>query len=639
MKKRNLSLLLVALILCVQIFSGLGLAYANEDKDNPKATATATANENPKDKNDPKKDDETPGPTENPEITIKGELKNAPDMIEAGNKYLYPANAWVKVKMEYTLKIKGYDEDLYLLEEINGQAKRIEIPKGTGDIKIGGQEVYLEQEVYDFKYNVVDGEGNVVKLGSTMRLEPVRTDFNISYTADKSDSIFINDLVTFTVTVESKSNVIVENIVVSDKDLGELGRIDSLAPNSQKTITKTIKMEKGTDGTIVLKHSDPLGVREEEQKIFPTSVNLKVSNVPRSTGISIETVPDISAIPGEATINVALVIKNIGNTRLKNIKVTDWNGEVVYSSPGPLTPADEITRNLTLKVKPDTTYKFRAEAEADEGATAVGDSQFILSKLDPRIEILRDIPTGIVAGKPFTIEYTIKNIGNVDIRNILVEEPEMGEVATINELLSGEELVKTVEFTVNDNVVSKTKLKALVSDSGSEYEYSASDIVINVQPDGVKHQIAMVLHANTETLDEPGTISLECIVKNTGTEALNNLRFVLLNKDMTREMGIVELNLLEPGEEKRLAIPSFRLEETEDFYVRVDGYDSENAKFTAESDTLTITVVNPGKSRNPNVLRTILIIIALLCLIIIGILVYMSRDSIKKWFNKIRKAA
>jgi hypothetical protein len=361
--------------------------------------------------------------------------------------------------------------------------------------------------------------------------------------------------------------------------------------------------------------------------------------VPRSTGISIETVPDISAIPGEATINVALVIKNIGNTRLKNIKVTDWNGEVVYSSPGPLTPADEITRNLTLKVKPDTTYKFRAEAEADEGTTAVGDSQFILSKLDPRIEILRDIPTGIVAGKPFTIEYTIKNIGNVDIRNILVEEPEMGEVATINELLSGEELVKTVEFTVNDNVVSKTKLKALISDSGSEYEYSASDIVINVQPDGVKHQIAMVLHANTETLDEPGTISLECIVKNTGTEALNNLRFVLLNKDMTREMGIVELNLLEPGEEKRLAIPSFRLEETEDFYIRVDGYDSENAKFTAESDTLTITVVNPGKSRNPNVLRTILIIIALLCLIIIGILVYMSRDSIKKWFNKIRKAA
>lgn len=635
MKKRNLSLLLVALILCVQIFSGLGLAYANEDKDNPKATATATANEDPKDKNDPKKDDETPGPTENPEITIKGELKNAPDMIEAGNKYLYPANAWVKVKMEYTLKIKGYDEDLYLLEEINGQAKRIEIPKGTGDIKIGGQEVYLEQEVYDFKYNVVDGEGNVVKLGSTMRLEPVRTDFNISYTADKSDSIFINDLVTFTVTVESKSNVIVENIVVSDKDLGELGRIDSLAPNSQKTITKTIKMEKGTDGTIVLKHSDPLGVREEEQKIFPTSVNLKVSNVPRSTGISIETVPDISAIPGEATINVALVIKNIGNTRLKNIKVTDWNGEVVYSSPGPLTPADEITRNLTLKVKPDTTYKFRAEAEADEGATAVGDSQFILSKLDPRIEILRDIPTGIVAGKPFTIEYTIKNIGNVDIRNILVEEPEMGEVATINELLSGEELVKTVEFTVNDNVVSKTKLKALVSDSGSEYEYSASDIVINVQPDGVKHQIAMVLRANTETLDEPDTISLECIVKNTGTEALNNLRFVL----MDREMMIQEIIVLEPGEEQKLLVTPFRLEETEDFYVRVDGYDSENAKFTAESDTLTITVVNPGKSRNPNVLRTILIIIALLCLIIIGILVYMSRDSIKKWFNKIRKVA
>ncbi len=635
MKKRNLSLLLVALILCVQIFSGLGLAYANEDKDNPKATATATANEDPKDKNDPKKDDETPGPTENPEITIKGELKNAPDMIEAGNKYLYPANAWVKVKMEYTLKIKGYDEDLYLLEEINGQAKRIEIPKGTGDIKIGGQEVYLEQEVYDFKYNVVDEGGNVVKLGSTMRLEPVRTDFNISYTADKSDSIFINDLVTFTVTVESKSNVIVENIVVSDKDLGELGRIDSLAPNSQKTITKTIKMEKGTDGTIVLKHSDPLGVREEEQKIFPTSVNLKVSNVPRSTGISIETVPDISAIPGEATINVALVIKNIGNTRLKNIKVTDWNGEVVYSSPGPLTPADEITRNLTLKVKPDTTYKFRAEAEADEGATAVGDSQFILSKLDPRIEILRDIPTGIVAGKPFIIEYTIKNIGNVDIRNILVEEPEMGEVATINELLSGEELVKTVEFTVNDNVVSKTKLKALVSDSGSEYEYSASDIVINVQPDGVKHQIAMVLRANTETLDEPDTISLECIVKNTGTEALNNLRFVL----MDREMMIQEIIVLEPGEEQKLLVTPFRLEETEDFYVRVDGYDSENAKFTDKSDTLTITVVNPGKSRNPNVLRTILIIIALLCLIIIGILVYMSRDSIKKWFNKIRKAA
>ena len=179
MKKRNLSLLLVALILCVQIFSGLGLAYANEDKDNPKATATATANEDPKDKNDPKKDDETPGPTENPEITIKGELKNAPDMIESDNKYLYPANAF-KVKMEYTLNIKGYDEDLYLLEEINGQAKRFALSKDREDIKIVGQEVYLEQEVYEFIYAVVDEEGNVVKAGSTMRLEPVITDINIS---------------------------------------------------------------------------------------------------------------------------------------------------------------------------------------------------------------------------------------------------------------------------------------------------------------------------------------------------------------------------------------------------------------------------------------------------------------------------
>lgn len=632
MKKRALSILLLTVILSVQIFTSTGLVYA--DPDDPGNEGSTPTEEPPP----------TPAPTEEPTPTDKPTGEVEISAKPAGTNYKeyngkYFVSARTNVYMSYEVKVDGYKgANLAIVETINGEKQKAidisEIERGKRVTRDGAKKDTGQK--LEFKYHVINKDTNEkIDQGATVNVDPIHTDFDVSYTADKSGSVFMNDSVTFTLIVESKSNVPVENIIVVDKDLGQLGTIDSLAPGVKVTIRKTIKMEKGTEGVIGLNYTDPLGVRDGEKRIETNTVNLNVSNAARSSGISIKAAPANNAISGETTMDITLVIKNIGNTNLRNIKVFDWNGDTVYSSQGVLTPGDELSRNLSARVSPDKTYNVRVEGEGDEGAKAVGNDQFILSKLEPRVEILRDIPTGIVAGQPFEIRYTIRNVGNVDIKNILIEEPEMGDVAIIDELLAGDETIETQEFTIEDNVVSQTKLKAVDSLSGTAYEYSASGITINVQESGVKHQLAMVLHANVEELENPGTIQMECIVKNTGTEALSNLKFTL----MDREMTIREIIVLEPGEEQRLEITPFRMEETESFRVVVQGYGEDNDLFTAESDTLTITVVNPGKVRNTNVLKTILIVIALLCLAIIGTLVYMSRDQIKKWFKKIRKTA
>ena len=120
-------------------------------------------------------------------------------------------------------------------------------------------------------------------------------------------------------------------------------------------------------------------------------------------------------------------------------------------------------------------------------------------------------------------------------------------------------------------------------------------------------------------------MELECIVKNTGREPLYNLVFTLQDRDMV----IDNISVLEPGEDKTILIPALQVDETETFVVEASGIGADGETFTAQSQPLTIEVGGGGLSGKFSVLRVILIIIILLCVLVIGVLVYILRDSLK----------
>jgi len=469
----------------------------------------------------------------------------------------------------------------------------------------------------------------------------MKIDFEVKYSTDKPGPVFKGDPVTFTVEIKSLSNILLDNVEIVDSVLGTIATIDTLAPGETFIDSKTFVLDKRANGHIIIKYFDPWKQDKDSKSKYDSSVNIDLIDQTKVSGIKIEGTPQVNAIPGETEVSFTFDVRNIGNVDLHNIELVDWNGVSFYSSPGPLKPGQAIPVTLKTKVKPEVTYTVTARAEVPGSGDTVSSYSISLKKLDQRVEIERNIPTGIVAGQPFEIEYIIRNTGNVALKNILIEEPDpqLGEVAIIDIIEPGREVVRKKEFTLTLDAVSAPVLKAVDAEMNKEYKYTASEIKITVQPAGVKHQLAMILVPNTNILDKPGTIEMECIVKNTGTESLYNLSFVLTDTDMEIETHIRSITQLGPGEEVNIQIMPFRLNETKTFKVLVTALGLDDTTFTAESEPITIEVANTNPGGSTNILKVILIIIILLCLLIIGTLIYMSKDYFKKWFGKKRRAA
>ncbi len=616
LRKRILSIFLLAAMLSLQLISGVG--------------ATSTGNGN----------------------GVSATAEYVSDIHEyEGSRYVFPLGG---ISLSYTITnnsdkaIAGLEEEFItkqgevlsqgsLLaqgEQIGAGASKT-VPGKTFSAKDyhGSYKYRLKyklEESDDWKYIEFNDEIHVLKIN-----------FSVKYSADKTGPVFKGDPVTFTVEVKSESNILLDNLKISDTVLGEIGIISLLAPGETKTVSKTFYLDKRANGHIKIEYLNPLNQEEGNKEIAEASVNIEVNDFTKVSGIKIEGTPQVNAIPGETEVSFTFDIRNIGNIDLTNIEVQDWDGTTFYSSPGPLKPGQSIPVTFKSKVKPEVTYTFTARAEVQGSGDTVSTCSIFLKKLDQRVEIERKIPTGIVAGQPFEIEYIIRNTGNVALRNILIEEPDpqLGEVAIIDIIEPGKEVIRKKEFTLTLDAISAPILKAVDAEMNKEYKYTASEIKITVQPAGVKHQMALTLVPNTNILDKPGPIELECIAKNTGTESLYNLSFVLTDTDMEIETHIKSITQLEPGEEISIQIMPFKLDETKTLKVIVTALGIDDTTFTAESEPITIEVSNTKSGDSTNILKVILIIIILLCLLIIGTLIYMSKDYFKKWFGKKRRAA
>jgi len=614
LRKRLLSIILLAAILSLQLISGVGAASTSNGVD----------------------------------VTVE---YNSAIYPYDGSKYVTPMDG---IALRYNISNSNEKPIVELKEEFITKKGEV-IPQGSllaqgeqidaSSSKIVQGKLYLANEDHgSYKYRLkyrLEGNDEWHQIDFNDEIHVLNTAFEVKYSADKTGPVFKGDPVNFTVELKSKSNILLENIEIHDSVLGLLGTIPSLAPEKSGTITKTINLDKRANGHIIVKYLNPLTQEEYSKEINEASVNIELNNVTKVTGIKLEGTPQVNAIPGETEVSFTFDVRNIGNVDLHNIELVDWNGVSFYSSPGPLKPGQAIPVTLKTKVKPEVTYTVTARAEVPGSGDTVSSYSISLKKLDQRVEIERNIPTGIVAGQPFEIEYIIRNTGNVALKNILIEEPDpqLGEVAIIDIIEPGREVVRKKEFTLTLDAVSAPVLKAVDAEMNKEYKYTASEIKITVQPAGVKHQLAMTLVPNTNILDKPGPIELECIAKNTGTESLYNLSFVLTDTDMEIETHIKSITQLEPGEEISIQIMPFKLDETKTLKVIVTALGIDDTTFTAESEPITIEVANTNPGGSTNILKVILIIIILLCLLIIGTLIYMSKDYFKKWFGKKRRAA
>lgn len=511
------------------------------------------------------------------------------------------------------------------------------LPTRQGNTFYGGPDVNPNVVEYQVKYTVQKEEGEQEQLmtGQPVYVHVIEAEFNVTYTSQAQSPVFKGEQVKLQAVVQAISNVTLYNLTVFDNDLGEeIGFIDVLAPGAAATVEKTLPIERSTTGNLVIIYDDPLGLGNPVQKNVKTSLELQVRDEEPVSSVELSGKADKSKIPGATNVAFELLVKNTGNTILRELKCLDWNGKEFFTYDA-LQPGEEVKAAFTGEVKPDTEYELQVQARVENSNQLIKSTwSAVLEKLNPQVEIHRTVSVDrIQAGQPFVLNYVVRNIGNVDLKDIIVTETSFGEITRLDHLPAGGEAEFTKELVLDKNEYSKTILTARDAETDKEYSYESSEMEFAIGgsvEDTPGQALSILLQSDKESLTKPGKVELECIVVNTGQEPLYNLVLTLLDRDMT----IGSLSVLEPGEDKTFTIPAVLVEETETFVVEANGLGGDQQKFTAKSQPLTIEVAESGLSGKFSILRVILIVVILICVLIIGVLVYTLRGSLRFPFRR-----
>ncbi|MDD2503200.1 MAG: hypothetical protein PHG58_04995 [Clostridia bacterium] len=514
----------------------------------------------------------------------------------------------------------------------------------TGGQFLGNMEFIPNTVEYTVKYTILSDDGDRTKdkvvevKGPLVYVYVAEVDFDVDYTADTAGPVFKGHQVTLKAEVLSISNVPLYNLIILDKELGlEIGTVDVLNPGKKASVQTSIQIDKATTGELLIIYDDPIGLIDQPlEKSVNTGLVIQVKDEAPVSSLNLSGKTSMNKIPGETSVDFELTIKNTGNTALTELKCMDWNGKEFHTHNA-LLPDEEITVSYTGNLEPDKKYELLVQARVENSNQLIKSAwSTSLEKLAPKVEIQRSLSTEkIAAGEPFVLEYVLRNTGNVDLNDIKISETHFGEITHIEVLKAGQEMEFNKELKLNEKASSRTILTAIDTETKKEYSYESSEMefVLDDTDESSRQSLSVILQTEEDELSKPGTVKMECIIENTGKEPLYNLVFTLMDRDMI----IDNISVFEPGDKKAIFVPALRVEETETFTVEVNGLGADQQKFTTKSQPLTITLSESGLSGQFSVIRVVLIVIILLCILVIGVLIYTLKGSPRFPFGKKKK--
>lgn len=455
---------------------------------------------------------------------------------------------------------------------------------------------------------------------------------SVSYSAQPAENVPKGSSVAYTAELTSKSDIPITNIKVIDNVHGELGAIDVLQPGETKTVSKSFSISDSVESYMILQFDNPFAEGEQlEQSLKNTKLSVKVvkevKEVPEPK-VSIAVRPSRTSAKGATDVNLNAEVKNTGNATLTDIKILDWNGNVV-STKDKLQPGGSYSAQFTGRMEPGKAYKItcRALAEGSNKSAETSD-EVKLSKIEPAVNIDRKvIPETYGMGDKITIQYIIRNTGNVGLRDITLKEPQWQEqVGNLDSLDPGEEKTVSKEIHLDVPLVSEVVLTGYDKSAGEKYVYEATALSIgqNIADDVSKLDIK--LESDPEKLDEPGSVKLLCTIENISSASFKNIEISLKERDIVLG-SFVELPA---GAKETIESLPIDIEETTTFRVVVKGINSAGNKVEFTSSPLTIEVVEPEEDDNKQdgrraILKTVLVVIALLIVFVTGTLIYVIK--------------
>jgi len=459
-------------------------------------------------------------------------------------------------------------------------------------------------------------------------------------TSDVDEIIEAGQSVVYTFLITNTSNVTMNDIVLDDPMLG--GNIElpetELVPGASTTVDVEYQvtqadMDNGNiENIATVNGTDPRGNEHEDED----SDEIPVKPTPETeleSGISLEKIADTEEIVEVGQeVTYTFEITNTGETNLENITLTDeMLGGNIDMEQTALAPGESMQISAKYMVKeadlendilknvatvtgmnPEDPESGNPPTDEDEVETPVNPPTDV--EENPGISLVKDSNVDNVTeiGEVITYTFTIENIGDVELGNVILNDPMLGgDLKLENTVLApGEQMSVSQEHTVTEEQFEYATItnKALVtgdSPSGDRVE-STDEVKVTTeskQPDEEKPDLVTAKSVNgkgSHTVsdnNEVFTYEIETIIDDSLdidsfniADSVDN-RIAIDSVDVMIDQGVTSVASKETEElmEKRIALEEELLSAKDELEVMLNALESQ------EKETDEVTEEEPSE--------------------------------------------
>lgn len=385
----------------------------------------------------------------------------------------------------------------------------------------------------------------------------IESSISIDKKADQQTYNNAGDTIDYTILVKNTGNISLIELSIEDDLTGESWLLQSLEPGISHTLSTSYvitqaDMDAGSvTNTAVVTAQDVLGgdVIKTDQEV--------VHAIP-DPGITITKTAETSfySTPGEL-ISYDIVVENTGNLTIYNVAVTDSltgdNWSVESLAPG---MSASFIANYEIK-QSDLDTGLLTNLAFASGLTPFGENvddsgqETIEALLDPSLQIAKTTSQTAfsLVGELITYAITVRNDGNLTIRNVQVSDDLTGDTWTIDTLMPGEEATFSANYMITQQDLDNGFVTNNVHVSGEGPQQQTVEdqdsLTVSASTDT---KLVITKTANQENYSILGEqIVYTIVMENTGNVSISD---IILTDDLTNESWSIP-NLLPNTSETR----------------------------------------------------------------------------------------
>ncbi|GAB3352055.1 DUF7507 domain-containing protein [Amycolatopsis echigonensis] len=258
-----------------------------------------------------------------------------------------------------------------------------------------------------------DGEQLSASAGSNV--DVLRPALALSQQVDKP-AYRAGDQAIFTLKTTNTGDVPLHDVTIGDRGVQSCARaLGSLAPGQSVvgTCTATVPLPDGTSATV--KGIDPLG------KVVTSTAEAKVPLITPAIAVSKEAVPPV--VHGGDQVTWKVTVRNIGDSPLNPVVVTDGTTPECSRSFGTLTPGTQQDYSCTAKPTLTTTNGVTATGTDATGRPVTAKSSATVTVIHPALAVTAAVsPAQVREGDRVTFAVTVRNSGDVPLDDVAVAD-------------------------------------------------------------------------------------------------------------------------------------------------------------------------------------------------------------------------